>query len=241
MYFERLAAALLRKSPMKLENVVMSQEWVAPLQTAASFLQTATKSLEKKIQTWASETASASPGATTLTTPGATTLATSKASSGVTSSEATSLATSGAAPTPPRRTRRRARAYDPSAPPRSTPRQELNAFFNLITQGTDKPTSTVYDEIIQKEDRTLRLMDRLVTDDIQRRQTDTLFVSTPLARIPLHMVRTLQHILDDLLSLRGSSWRDVLAIFTKDQRATYLGMWFLLIAIVLLLLENSRP
>jgi len=117
---------------------------------------------------------------------------------------------------------------------------QYTQLFQLITNqtpATDK-SNTVYDELMRKEASVLRTINRLIRDKQQEARAQTSITLTPLAQIPLNMLRALRGIMEDLME-PDTYKKYGLTVFTKNNRLAYLGLFVVIIAVFLMLIHVS--
>jgi hypothetical protein len=95
----------------------------------------------------------------------------------------------------------------------------------------------IYDEIMSKENRAIRLMNRTVKDQTRRRSTK--FVDTPLSMIPVLLLKTLNDITNDFLRIEEYTPFHIAHILTKGQRPIFLGILFLIVGGYMTLIHLS--
>jgi len=93
-------------------------------------------------------------------------------------------------------------------------------------------TNTIYDELMEKENRVLSTIDRYIADKKETELRETRFLHTPIAKVPTMFFRTFNDMLDD--AMRAETGRDVRALLTKGARPIYMGMLLIIIALFIL-------
>lgn len=97
-------------------------------------------------------------------------------------------------------------------------------------------TNTLYDELMQKEDRVLSTIDRYIADQRQNAIVSKRFINTHVMEIPVMMFKTINDILDEATKKELKTPRDVAALFTSGTRIIYVGILLIIFAIFILFL-----
>ena len=111
------------------------------------------------------------------------------------------------------------------------------ASIGRLTEGSADDRGDAYAELMKKEDRVLRTVNRVVNAARERVATDELITSRTLANIAMDMMRTFHLIMHDLLHARTP-----LALFkavSDGPRKIYIGLLLIGIAFVVFFIESA--
>ena len=121
---------------------------------------------------------------------------------------------------------------------------EYSDLYNLITN--KKPASDsaneMYDELMKREERVLKIVDRVVDDKQAEHARSKTFSETPVNRIPYEMYKSVRGFITDLQT--SADYGDVWKATFKGQRVIYIGLLLMIIAVFLMLIqvsENDAP
>lgn len=108
---------------------------------------------------------------------------------------------------------------------------EYKEYKNLLNLLEKSDVSTVYEELIKKEENVLHTINRVANLKATEDQKKTDFLSMPMHQIILKLYATLKAIHHELL--RVKSVKQVPKIFLKDDRKIYLGIMLVILALFL--------
>ena len=116
---------------------------------------------------------------------------------------------------------------------------EYADIVNIIKNQKDfvKPNSSVYEELIKKEDRVLDTVDRVIDDFQRKKEENKYFTSMPVSKAINTMFINLIEILEDLIDAENLTTEKFMNIVTKNQRSIYLGLFMLIIAFFIILVN----
>lgn len=133
--------------------------------------------------------------------------------------------------------------YVPSAlgPALAAPYDVANDLYNLITNNKPATDSvnTLYDELMQKEQRVLDTIKRVVEDKADERRQVKAFLSTPVEKIPLELVRTMTAMFAEFAVNSPKDYAEFMAIMIKDHRMIYAGISLIIVALFLMFIQIS--
>jgi len=118
--------------------------------------------------------------------------------------------------------------------------KEYSDLYNLITNkkpATDS-VNEMYDELMKREDRVLKIVDRVVDDKQAEHARSKIFTETPVNRIPYEMYKSVRGLITDLQASKDYS--DVWKATYKGQRIIYIGLLLMIIAVFLMLIQGSE-
>jgi len=125
------------------------------------------------------------------------------------------------------------------APALAAPYDMVNDLYKLITN--NKPTldsvNTVYDELMAKEKAVLDTIRRVVEDKAEERRISKSFLDTPIKNVPLELTRSMSDLLADWILRPPSSYKDVIAILSKNHRMIYFGISLVVVALFLIFIQ----
>jgi hypothetical protein len=104
-------------------------------------------------------------------------------------------------------------------------------YKNLLNLLEKSDVSTVYDELIKKEENVLHTINRVANLQSQEKSDKNDFTKLQLHQIIFKMMTTLKEIHEELL--KSKSPKDVPNIFMKDDRKIYLGIFLVILAMFL--------
>jgi hypothetical protein len=121
---------------------------------------------------------------------------------------------------------------------------EHDSILRLLRTGEDtehdvtQPQNVdVYHRLLQKEERVLDTIDRVINDSVMTEVDSMAFVNLPLHVIILRTVDRLTSVLQDLL--RSRSVGDFKLAVSKEDRLMYIGIVIIVIAIVSAMLQSA--
>jgi hypothetical protein len=95
----------------------------------------------------------------------------------------------------------------------------------------------VYQRLMAREQRVLDTVDRVVNDAEHRARRDTTFLHLSLHQVGMRTMAAARELLDDLAAVR--SFRDAYVALTHPERAVYLGVLILLLAMCAAFVEAT--
>jgi hypothetical protein len=120
---------------------------------------------------------------------------------------------------------------------------KINDFYKIIQnkydQGGSINKNSIYDEILSREKDIKQIIDRVIEYKDQEKLEKKLFTNTKVSSVFLNTFKILNEVMDDLTRINQLSYTKLKKIVGKDQRQIYLGIFLVIIAIFLALIEVS--
>tara|TARA_B100000925_G_C21817903_1_gene391585 strand:+ start:341 stop:712 length:372 start_codon:yes stop_codon:yes gene_type:complete len=118
---------------------------------------------------------------------------------------------------------------------------QLNDFTKIIhnqykTTGITK--DSIYDEIQKKEKNMKEIIDRVINYE-KDKEKDKDFINTRFSDIMLNIFRVLNDILDDFTKINKLTLKKFKKVINKEKRIIYIGIFMIVCAIFLALIEIS--
>jgi hypothetical protein len=118
---------------------------------------------------------------------------------------------------------------------------QLNDFTKIIHnkyKNTGITKDSIYDEIIKKEKNMKEIIDRVI-DYEKKQELNKLFVNTRFSEIFLNIFKILNDTLDDFTKIKKMNLKKIKKIITKEKRIIYIGIFMIICALFLALIEIS--
>lgn len=118
---------------------------------------------------------------------------------------------------------------------------QLNDFTKIINnkyKNTGITKDSIYDEIMKKEKNVKEIIDRVI-DHEKKKELNKLFVNTKFSDILLNIFKVLNDILEDFTKSKKLSLKKLKKILSKEKRIIYVGIFMIVCAIFLALIEIS--
>lgn len=118
---------------------------------------------------------------------------------------------------------------------------QLNDFTKIINnkyKNTGITKDSIYDEIMKKEKNVKEIIDRVI-DHEKQKELNKLFVNTSFSDILLNIFKVLNDILEDFTKSKKLSLKKLKKILSKEKRIIYVGIFMIVCAIFLALIEIS--
>lgn len=118
---------------------------------------------------------------------------------------------------------------------------QLNDFTKIINnkyKNTGITKDSIYDEIMKKEKNVKEIIDRVI-DHEKKKELNKLFVNTKFSDILLNIFKVLNDILEDFTKSKKLSVKKFKRILSKEKRIIYVGIFMIVCAIFLALIEIS--
>lgn len=121
--------------------------------------------------------------------------------------------------------------------------EQLNDFYKIITnnynQNGDITKNSIYDEIMKREKDVKQIIDRVIEMKDKEKLNKKLFTNTQLNTVFTKTFAVLNDIMEDTTKVNDLSYKRFRKIIGKEQRSIYIGIFLVLIAISLALIEVS--
>lgn len=117
------------------------------------------------------------------------------------------------------------------------PSAEYSKLVNLLESSGQSP-GDVYTELLKKEANSIELINRVVDHEKQKQHKATLFYNLPLLSIIALFVNTWKNIVLELVAMsEAKDYSSLLEIFTKKDRKVFIGLMFIIVAILLYVID----
>lgn len=118
-----------------------------------------------------------------------------------------------------------------------TPLKEYESLLSLITDDIEHAKDDIYQKIMNKEDKTLDLINRISENYHSKILEGTIFYNLPLIDIIALIANTWKNMFNDLTMRRKF---DIIDVFWKNDRKIYSGIAIVLISLIIFFLDVSR-
>lgn len=118
---------------------------------------------------------------------------------------------------------------------------QLNDFSKIINntyKNTGITKDSIYDEIMKKEESIKEVMNRVI-DFEKKKELNKMFVNTNFSEITTNIFKILNEILEEMSLAKKINLKKLRKILTKEKRIIYLGLFLVLCAVFLALIEIS--
>jgi|TARA_B100000900_G_scaffold58976_1_gene44469 hypothetical protein len=119
---------------------------------------------------------------------------------------------------------------------------QLNDFYKIIQNKYVDNTinnDSIYDKIVTKEKDAYETINRVIDFKNQQKKEKTLFINTKFSDIFMNIFKVLNGLLEDLTKFDKITYKQLKKLVNKKQRIIYLGLFMILCAIFLALIEIS--
>lgn len=119
---------------------------------------------------------------------------------------------------------------------------QLNDFYKIIQNKYVDNTinnDSIYDKIVTKEKDAYEIINRVIDFKNQQNKEKTLFINTKFSDIFMNIFKVLNGLLEDLTKFDKITYKQLKKLVNKKQRIIYLGLFMILCAIFLALIEIS--
>jgi hypothetical protein len=119
---------------------------------------------------------------------------------------------------------------------------QLNDFYKIIQNKYKNNTinsDSIYDKIVSKEKNTYETINRVLDFKNQEKKDKTLFINTKFSDIFINIFKVLNELLDDLTKYDKITYKQLKKLINKKHRLIYLGLFMILCAIFLAMIEIS--
>lgn len=114
----------------------------------------------------------------------------------------------------------------------------INDLYKIINNKYSDSTSSLYQEVLNKEEIVRNTIDRVINMK-EKEKFNNLFPKTSLENIHINIFKTLNSILEELSNVNELTYSQFNKIFQKDNRLIYIGIFFIILAVSLMLIEIS--
>jgi len=119
---------------------------------------------------------------------------------------------------------------------------QLNDFYKIIQNKYVDNTinnDSIYDKIVTKEKNAYETINRVIDFKNQQKKEKTLFINTKFSDIFMNIFKVLNDLLEDLTKFDKITYKQLKKLVNKKQRIIYIGLFMILCAIFLALIEIS--
>ena len=119
---------------------------------------------------------------------------------------------------------------------------QLNDFYKIIQNKYVDNTinnDSIYDKIVTKEKDTYETINRVIDFKNQQKKEKTLFINTKFSDIFMNIFKVLNGLLEDLTKFDKITYKQLKKLVNKKQSIIYIGLFMILCAIFLALIEIS--
>jgi len=118
---------------------------------------------------------------------------------------------------------------------------QLNDFSTIIQNkynSTNITKDSIYNEIMKKEKNIKEVIERVLEYD-NKKEDDKLFLNTSFYNILMNIFKVLNEILDEFSTIKTINLKKFKKIIKKEKRIIYIGIFMIICAIFLALIEIS--
>jgi len=116
--------------------------------------------------------------------------------------------------------------------------EQINDFYKIINNKYSDETNLLYDQILNQEEKVRNTIDRVIKLK-EDEKLNALFTNISIENIFIKIFKTLNSILDEMNEAEKLTYKEFKKIMKKDSRIIYIGIFFMLLAVSLLLIEIS--
>ena len=116
--------------------------------------------------------------------------------------------------------------------------EQINDLYKIINNKYSEQDNSIYDQILNKEESVKNTINRVIKLKDEEK-LNKLFTNTSIKNIFIKIFKILNSILDEINSVENLTYKEFKKIIKKDSRIIYIGIFFIIIAISLLLIEIS--
>jgi len=116
--------------------------------------------------------------------------------------------------------------------------EEINDLYNIINNKYSENVNSIYEQILDKEDNVRKTLDRVIQLKNSEKMND-IFENKSIKYIFIKIFYILNSILDEINNVENITFKQLNKIIKRDNRITYLGLFLIMIAVSLLLIEIS--
>ena len=116
--------------------------------------------------------------------------------------------------------------------------EQINDLYKIINNKYSDETNSIYEQILDKEENVRNTIDRVIKlkDD---EKLNKLFTNTSIENIFIKIFKILNSILDEMNENENLTYKQFKKIMKKDSRIIYIGIFIIVLAVSLLLIEIS--
>ena len=119
-----------------------------------------------------------------------------------------------------------------------SPTDKINDLYKIINNNYDLSSSSIYNEILNREKDMKDLIERVVEYKDKEKLSEQ-FTQKSIADVSNNLFKTLNKILEESTDDNNISFKKIKEVVNKEDRRIYLGLFLVIMAVSLLLIEVS--
>jgi len=119
-----------------------------------------------------------------------------------------------------------------------SPTDKINDLYKIINNNYDLSSSSIYNEILNREKDMKGLIERVV-EYKDKEKLSAQFTQKSIADVSNNLFKTLNKILEESTDDNNISFKKIKEAVNKEDRRIYLGLFLVIMAVSLLLIEVS--
>jgi len=119
-----------------------------------------------------------------------------------------------------------------------SPTDKINDLYKIINNNYDLSSSSIYNEILNREKDMKDLIERVVEYKDKEKLSEQ-FTQKSIADVSNNLFKTLNKILEESTDDNNISFKKIKEAVNKEDRRIYLGLFLVIMAVSLLLIEVS--
>ena len=119
-----------------------------------------------------------------------------------------------------------------------SPTDKINDLYKIINNNYDLSSSSIYNEILNREKDMKDLIERVV-EYKDKEKLSAQFTQKSIADVSNKLFKTLNKILEESTDDNNISFKKIKEAVNKEDRRIYLGLFLVIMAVSLLLIEVS--
>ena len=119
-----------------------------------------------------------------------------------------------------------------------SPTDKINDLYKIINNNYADSSSSIYNEILNREKDMKDLIERVV-EYKNKEKLSAQFTQKSIADVSNNLFKTLNKILEEITDDNNISFKKIKEAVNQDDRRIYLGLFLVIMAISLLLIEVS--
>jgi hypothetical protein len=119
-----------------------------------------------------------------------------------------------------------------------SPTDKINDLYKIINNNYADTSSSIYNEILNREKDMKDLIERVVEYKDKEKLSEQ-FTQKSIADVSNNLFKTLNKILEESTDDNNISFKKIKEVVNKEDRRIYLGLFLVIMAVSLLLIEVS--
>ena len=119
-----------------------------------------------------------------------------------------------------------------------SPTDKINDLYKIINNNYDLSSSSIYNEILNREKDMKDLIERVV-EYKDKEKISAQFTQKSIADVSNKLFKVLNDILEESTNDNNISFKKIKEVVNKEDRRIYLGLFLVIMAVSLLLIEVS--